>query len=223
MDEGMKASGITAGHLIAATTTTTTEGCGTCRFIQDKTVEIAKVRGFSVDVLESIRDSGGLTVDEIASKYRKEPDAVRVTLHRLRKYGLIFLSICNNEWIIDPFAIDIVNSKIEHNRSITEALQKHNRNITQYKQFTLKPWQSDRTEFEVVVVEYLLQHFKETQSKWMWKYEIDPEKIGIPPSELNKAFLKLLSSKIVWKYRDRDTQILKYGLTDTFLEGYQYI
>lgn len=213
---------ITAGNLIAVTTTTT-GGCETCRFIQDKTVEINRIRGFSVDALEAIRDSEGLNVEEIASRFQKESDAVRVTLHRLRKYGLIFLSPCDELWKIDPFAVDIVNRKIERNRNITKALHKHNRNITEVRQFTLKPWQTDRTEFEVVVVEYLIQHFKETGSKWMWKYEIDPERIGIPPSELNKAILKLLSSKIVWKYRDRDTRILKYGLTDTFLEGYQYI
>ncbi len=197
-------------------TTTTTEK-------RPRGVQVNKIRGFSLDILQILNDCGGQTVIEISNKLQKKPVYTTQYLNNLRDYGYIFR---NHDWkwyLSSPLDNSILNLIYNDKRKIKEESKKDKRKIKETRQFTLQPWQSGRSEFEVVVVEYLLKHFHETNSKWLWKEDMDPEKMGIPPTDLNKAIRKLLRDKIMFKFKDPDYRILKFGLTDFFLEGYQYI
>lgn len=186
-------------------------------------------RGKTIEILSALSNSGGMTVREIADKIFLPMSNCWTYLRRGEIRG-IFDRLEGWGWRATPLGISVLelhshnnNNNIDSKYTLnphkihTKSTQDIHKICTNTKQVTLKPWQESRTEPEVVVVVYLLEHYRKTGVKWVWGRELDSEVLGIPPSSMSTAIAKLLQDGLIYKFKDPAFQMYKIGLTKRFL------
>lgn len=196
------------------------------------TVQVNRIRGFSLDILNELQSRGGLTTPEIAENLGKSQVYVRRYLYRLYKYGCIDKKE-HWGWIIEPlgnFIIDININKLGDRRE-TEERQKSDRRVTETprdRQLDLSLFTSNPeiTEPEVVVVQALVDHYERTGEKYRyyqnhWDF---CEQMGISSLEVGGVMAKLKQDGVI--YVRRETMFegisLKVGLKKAFVENLKY-
>ncbi len=223
--------------------TGTSTGSTTTLELRQSNTQWNKIRGFSVDILELLNDCGGLTTIELANRLAKYPKYVTKYLYNLRSYGLINLNKNNWKWYItalDDIIIYIIykeerKKKEERNKEETNnnpsTKDKNKKTVSdepkEPKQTTLDNWQKERTDTEVVVVSYLVEHFHETMNKFVLLQSHDEFaellRVGFPESlELPKTLLRLESDGVLYNVYLREKACWKIGLKDAFINRIRF-
>ncbi len=223
--------------------TGTGTGSTTTLELRQSNTQWNKIRGFSVDILELLNDCGGLTTIELANRLGKYPKYVTKYLYNLRSYGLINLNKNNWKWYItalDDIIIYIIYKEERKKKEERNKEETNNNLSTKYKnekpvsdepkepkQTTLDNWQKERTDTEVVVVSYLVEHFHETMNKFVLCTSHDEFaellRIGFPESsELPKTLLRLESDGVLYNVYLREKACWKIGLKDAFINRIRF-
>jgi len=208
----------TTPTLSAITTTTTSPA-------------LAKVRGFTVDLLYALKQ-GPLRTHALCKKAEKEHQYVETYLNRMQNYGLVMKNdaFWNLTALGEDFTMylereddytDFTHSNKQTNKQTTTTIQHlEYRKKTEGKQladtilhrvefqsrFDLWLRENPLSDVEKVVVDYLVEHYQRTRSKFILvdtKYEL-AERLNQNPENLNQAFRNL--------YSDRVAYIFKHGL-----------
>ncbi len=161
----------------------------------------------------------------------------------LRDYGLIQLNKNNWKWYITAINDIIVYIIYKDERKTKERRKKDERNDLllsfynnkkmqseepkQHKQTTIKDWQKERNDMEVVVVSYLFEHFNKTMNKFILCTSHDEfaELLNIPfpeSAEIPKSLLKLESDGAIYNVYLREKSAWKIGLKDAFIERVRF-
>ena len=208
-----------------------------CSNTTTPTAEITKIRGFSLNVLASLQNRGGLYTPEIAEELGKPRGYVRTYLHRLYQYGCVD-RFGRWGWEITALGSEIIqynNNYIEH-RSITETSQKHNRSITETshvprtthssRQLDLSLFTEDPnvSEPERVVVLALASHYEKTGEKYqLFSDWFDfSDSMGISSIGVNEIVGKLKQDGVIYVRYEKMLRMIKIGLKKDFVERLQY-
>ncbi len=194
-----------------------------------------------MDILELLNDCGALSTIEIADRMNKNRKYVNMYLCRLSGYSLIRLNQDNWKWYITAPDDIIIYIIYKDNRKITERQQKDNRNnnvlsfyknkkmksVEQKTKIPIDEWTQERTNTEVVVVTYLIEHFNETMNKFVLCTSHDEfaEMLNIPfpeSAEIPKALLRLESDGVLYNVYLREKSAWKIGLKDAFIDRVRF-
>ena len=189
-------------------------------------------RGFALELLNILKDGSYDVSDlrEITGKYRQY---LNQYLYRLRNAGYVTKN--GQFWKITEEGISFINkkNKVYKNHNIhmdtKENKRKINRNKTENNLSLIKPKQISLSlylkkfslsDVEKVVVEYLVDHYNKTGSKFIYIQDIYElaEKLDVNPAMLQEAITNLKQDRIVWLYRDRVYRRWKLGLYKAFVE-----
>ena len=204
------------------------------------TVQICKIRGFSLDILGELYSKNVLTTPEIASALDCKVPYARVYLHRLYQYGCIERK-ANWGWIIEPLGTDVLllnNNNID-NRKITERTQKDNRKITETshdlrttvesRQLNLEPFlqqQDDLSDDQRVVVVAIANHYEKTGRPYLIvkNYYEFAEQVGLSErmddEDIQDLVISLDVAGIIYTFKKG--RYLKIGLLKDVVSNLQY-
>jgi len=189
-------------------------------------------RGFALELLNILKEGSYDVSDlrEITGKYRQY---LNWYLYRLRNAGYVTKN--GQFWKITEEGISFINKKNKvyknHNIHMDTKEERRNRErIEREKKLSLvKPKQISLSlylkkfslsDVEKVVVEYLVDHYNKTGSKFIYIRDIYElaEKLDVNPAMLQPAITNLKQDRIVWLYRDRVYRRWKLGLYKAFVE-----
>ena len=201
------------------------------------TVQICKIRGFSLDILGELYSKNVLTTPEIAAALDCKVPYARVYLHRLYKYGCIERK-AHWGWIIEPLGTDILNLNNNNidNRKITKRTQKDNRKITETsndsrttvesRQLNLSLYESDPnvTEPEREVVMLMVSHYERTGEKYRYFKDMYDfcEQTGTSAVGVMELLAKLKQEGVIYMREEKMLGMWKIGLKVNFIERLQY-
>lgn len=223
------------------------ETCVDAKFTQllSTTTSIGKVRGFSILILHVLRGRLMLA-SEIADLLDKKNGYVWTYLIRLRRYGL--LERKGQFWTLTSLGASLIDrvkkiKELKRKRRLmktayipTEKQQKKNRKTTGHLQkintseskkkeklsieLWLKNSDGNYQHAEKKVVEYLLSHYNQTGSKFIYLEDVYAlaEKINREPKTVRDAIRNLKQDKIVYIWRDKSLSCWKIGLYKSFIE-----
>ena len=203
------------------------------------TVQICKIRGFSLDILGELYSKNMLTTPEIASNLDHTIRYVRRYLYNLHKYGCIERKD-RWGWVIEPLGVevlDINNNNIDERkkkerRKKGERKEKETSNdshtTVESRQLDLSLYQSDPnvTEPERVVVAVLVAHYERTGEKYQYYKDTWDfcEKVGISSIDVGEIMAKLKQEGVIYVRKESMFEgiSLKVGLKVNFIERLQY-
>jgi len=195
------------------------------------TTSFCRVRGFSETVM-NLLDGSQLTSRQVCDATLKEGNYVRRYLYNLKNYGLIeknedLWSLSDKGTFLLSLSKDYTNKQtnkqIKSERRVKEERKKSESCL--YKkplQVSLSAWglKDSLSDCEKEVVELLIKHFNETNSKYIF-FE-DPytlsEKTGFNVETLQNALQKLRQDNIIYLIKDRTQNCWKIGLKKAFVE-----
>lgn len=195
------------------------------------TTTLSKVRGFSFELLLHLRKRM-LDIYDLMELTGKYSEYIITYLKRLQKYGMVEKQ--GYFWKITEFGEAFLKHRMYTmttcnktkqilNRYETDTKQILNRSIsTKPKQISLSLYlkKFNLSDVERVVVEYLVDHYNKTGSKFIYIQDIYElaEKLDVNPAMLQEAITNLKQDRIVWLYRDRVYRRWKLGLYKAFVE-----
>lgn len=208
------------------------------------TVNIARIRGLSLEILALLYSREGAYVPDIADVLGKSRTYVRQYLHRLLKYGCVD-RYDGWGWKITPLGIDIIlyndsiqynNNNTERNTSVTLPLQKRNSSVTvsshaphttaSSRQLNLSLYSDnpDISDPERAVVVVLAEHYEQTGEKYRYYSDMYDfcEQMGISSIGVNHLIAKLKQEGVIYVMWMRDLEMWKIGLKKDFVERLQY-
>jgi hypothetical protein len=178
---------------------------------------LARVRGFTVDLLWALKE-GGLRTRDVCEKTRKPSNYVSRYLWNMQNYGLVMKNA--SFWNLTVLGQDFVcylereRSTVVEARNLNERKKKEERNLNVsllkrvefQSRFDLWLKENPLSDVEKVVVDYLIVHYHRTGSKFILvdtKYEL-AERLNQNPEDLVQALRKL--------FQDRVAYLFKHGL-----------
>lgn len=203
-----------------------------------KTVMFAKLKGYTIDILEILHDTDGILAPDIKGFIDKSTSFISVYLNRLKDYGLAVKGEMDN-WYLTPtgekFYIYIykISSllKKKKKKKTTYKQQTNNRKITRTLNSQKRgpaidldrlQKENNLSTDEAVVVGYLAAHYTRTNRKsieFRDNYDIG-DTIGISGMSIDGVISRLRSENLIYTYGK--TPVIKYGLIKDFIEMYEY-
>lgn len=191
---------------------------------------LARVRGFTVDLLQSLKN-GGLRTRDICEKTRKPNNYVSRYLWNMQNYGLVMKNA--SFWNLTVLGQDFVcyldreSSTVVEVRNLNERKKKEERNLHEgllrkvefQSHFDLWLHKNPLSDVEKVVVDTLIEHYQRTGSKFILvetKYEL-AERLNQNPGDLEHALRKLFQDRVAYLYRHGLGW--KVGLYQAFVES----
>lgn len=200
------------------------------------TVQICKIRGFSLDILGELYSKNMLTTPEIASNLDHTIRYVRRYLYNLHKYGCIERKD-RWGWVIEPLGIDVLDI---NNNNIDERKKKERRNKEERKeketsndshttvesrQLNLSLYESDPnvTEPEREVVMLMVSHYERTGEKYRYFKDMYDfcEQTGTSAVGVMELLAKLKQEGVIYMREEKMLGMWKIGLKVNFIEMLQ--
>jgi hypothetical protein len=214
----------------SSTTTTTTA----------PTVQINKIRGFSLDILAELQSCGGSYTSEIAEELGKSKGYVKRYLHNLLNYGCVD-RFSRWGWEITPLGVEILllNNNNIGERRVKEERKKSERRVKETSD-TLRTTHSSRqldinlflqqvedlSENQVVVVVALANHYEKTGRPYLKvkDYYEFAEHVGLSErmdeEDLQDLVISLDVAGMVYMFKQG--RYMKIGLLKSVVDNLQY-
>ena len=217
-------------QLLKASTTTTTA----------QSVQIAKIRGFSLDILAELQSCGGSYTSEIAENLGKPKGYVKTYLHNLLKYGCVD-RYARWGWEIAPLGVEIlsINNNNIGKRIVKEESKKSQRRVKETshvphttptsRQLNINLFlqqQEDLSDDQVVVVVALANHYEKTGRPYLKikDYYEFADKVGLPDrmddAEIQDLVISLDVAGMIYTFKQG--RYLKIGLLQSVVSNLQY-
>jgi hypothetical protein len=201
------------------------------------TVQICKIRGFSLDILGELYSKNMLTTPEIASNLDRSPKYVRCYLYNLYKYGCIDRKD-RWGWVIEPFGADVLllnNNNIDQRKKKerpkkdqrkTKETSNDSHTTVESRQLNLSLYESDPnvTEPEREVVMLMVSHYERTGEKYRYFKDVYDfcEQTGISAVGVMELLAKLKQEGVIYMREEKMLGMWKIGLKVNFIERLQY-
>jgi len=195
---------------------------------------LARVRGFTEDLLHALKQ-GGLRTRDVCERTRKPSNYVSRYLWNMRNYGLVMKNA--SFWNLTVLGQDFVcylereRSTVVEVRNLNERKKKEERNLNVsllrrvefQSRFDLWLRENPLSDVEKVVVDYLIEHYQRTRSKFILvdtKYEL-AERLNQNPESLVEALRHLYKDHVAYLFRHGLGW--KVGLYRAFVDGLEKI
>lgn len=183
----------------------------------------ARYRGWTIEILAALENSGGLTVLQLAEKLNHRKKAIREYCYRLHDSGCIE-KVERWGWKITTLGRHLLFINDDHTNT-TLTPQKHHRNTTP-RQLTLAPYSDpEYSEPELAITNLIISHYNKTGQPFLFiEDEIQICELAmITPEQLYESMRKLYQERVCYIYNNRKYGRQQLRLYKDFLERIKYV
>jgi predicted transcriptional regulator len=178
----------------------------------------ARYRGWTIEILATLENSGGLTVSQIADKLNHRKKAIREYCYRLFYSGCIE-QVERWGWKITTQGKHLLFINDDHTNTTLTPHKHHSK--TTPRQLTLTPYSnSEYSDPELALTNLLISHYEKTGQLFIYlEYENQLcELVGFPPDVVKSARMKLRQNGVAYLWFDKTEQAWQFRLYKPFLE-----
>ena len=199
-------------------------------------VQVNRIRGFSLDILDELARTGGSTTKELCGELGRYPSYVRRYLGNLQKYGCVEKRDWWG-WEISAFGDFVLSSSSSSSsngeRRVKEERKKSERRVKEVettpvktRQLNISLW-SEREDIsgnELTVVVALTNHFEKTgrpylKVKSFYEFrDLLELSASLDSSDIQDIVVFLENKGVFYQYRPSGGKYLKIGLTKETIE-----